>query len=199
MPWPKGTHTLFNPPKDFRRAAFFDSGRGTPHGRIEGYKLSAEVLFERMMNARSDRDFLVYPYANNWRHSIELQLKELLALLVYLYDEKAPEDIEGTHNLALLWSKVSPLLQKAFPDERPMLSKTVTRVVGQMTSLDPDGQDFRYSVRTDGSPALQGRESIDLAEFHEALQGVSSFLDGGTMGVSELCETKRDLEREYGL
>ncbi|MFD0600243.1 hypothetical protein ACFQZ4_54545 [Catellatospora coxensis] len=69
-------------------------------------------------------------------------------------------------------------------------------MIGQLTTLDPDGQNFRYHVR-DGTPVLSAKESIDLPKFHEALQGVCAFFDGAAIGAYEDLETQREIAREY--
>ncbi|MFD0600242.1 hypothetical protein ACFQZ4_54540 [Catellatospora coxensis] len=126
-PWPKGNHTLFDPPADFRTAAFFDSTWANPHGHIEGFRLAAETLYDRLISGPTDRNFLVYPYAHTWRHCIELQLKAVLPIVAELHDETLPEDLEDTHNLAKLWSKARPLVEKTFPTTRRADYTTVTK------------------------------------------------------------------------
>lgn len=154
-------------------------------------------MYERLICETSQRNFLIYPYAHTWRHCIELQLKATLPIVAELHAEELPEDLKETHNLAKLWSKARPLIEKTFPTTRRADFTTVTKVIGQLTALDPDGQNFRYHVRKDGTPVLSAKESIDLPKFHEALQGVCAFFDGAAMGAHEDLETQREITREY--
>lgn len=197
-PWPKSNQTLRDLPADLRTAAFFDSTWGTPYGRIEGFRLAGEVLYERMLSHPSERNFLIYPYANSWRHCLELLLKDLLPIITDLAGTTPAARLATTHNLAKLWTSMRPLVEKAFPAEEPAEIATVTRVIEQLTNLDPDGQSFRYHSRVDGKPTLRDQPPIDLPKFHEALRGVRAFLDAGTTGAYEQRETQRDIAREYG-
>ena len=63
-------------------------------------------------------------------------------------------------------------------------------------NADPDGQNFRYHRRTDGSLALSGIGRVDVRAWHVALLAVSNFLEGAADRLSEYQELKDDLESE---
>lgn len=71
-------------------------------------------------------------------------------------------------------------------------------MVGQLTALDPDGQELRYHERTDGTPSLLGHPHIDLPRFHDALLGVAAYLDGVTEGTWQRLDFEREMAREFG-
>ncbi len=199
MPWPRADHTLDGRNADWRSAAYFDAGWGTAYLRIEGFRRSAELHYRQMMVSPSERNFLVYPFAANWRHAIELQLKDLLGLLGRLHKATFDDNLKHTHNLAKLWAQALPLIQASPATEaRPADLTTVTKLIGQLTTLDPDGQELRYHERTDGKPSLQGHPHIDMPKFHESLQGVAAFLDGITEGIHQALEFERDMAWECG-
>lgn len=198
-PWPHADHTLNGRGADWRTAAYFDAGWGTAYARIEGFRASAELNYGAMMASAADRNFLVYPFAANWRHAIELQLKDLLGLLFRLHRWVLDDDLKHTHNLAKLWATARPMVEETFDTEtRPSELATVTRLIGQLTALDRDGQELRYHERTDGTPSLLGHPCIDLPRFHESLQGLAAFLDGAAEGTWQRLEFEREMAREFG-
>jgi len=101
------------------------------------------------------------------------------------------DNLKHTHNLAKLWAQALPLIQASPATEaRPADLTTVTKLIGQLTTLDPDGQELRYHERTDGKPSLQGHPHIDMPKFHESLQGVAAFLDGITEGIHQALDSR---------
>ena len=65
--WPSAESDLRRAPTSARPAAHFDAAWGSEVGRsevgrVEGYRLAAEVLVRHMVRHRGDRDFLIYPF-----------------------------------------------------------------------------------------------------------------------------------------
>ncbi|WP_448642780.1 hypothetical protein [Geodermatophilus sp. URMC 63] len=172
--WPSAGSDLRQAPTFPRPAAHFDAAWGSEVGRVEGYRLAAEVLVRHMIRQRGDRDFLIYPFANSWRHHFELSLKLLLDVLQRC-NGKPATPVRG-HDLKKLWEETRRRLETVKGIEEGAALRDADRVIGQLYSLDPDGQNFRYFKRTNGSPALQGEGPVDLLGFHEALSSVASFL-----------------------
>jgi hypothetical protein len=196
--WPQSHHTLDGRDADWRTAAYFDAGRDTVYARIAGFRCSAELSYKEMMTSSGDRNTLVYPYASNWRHTIELQLKDLRSLLARLHTPGVGGQFERTHNLAQLWATVRPMVEDTFAAEVSAHElKIVTKLMGQLTALDPDGQELRYHKRTNGTPSLSKHPHIDLTLFHESLVGASAFLDAVAEGVWQHIEYQRDVAREF--
>lgn len=194
FPWPGNDDDLFDISGRWTGHALLDWQRNTVSGRTDGYRRAAEVLVEHVLQHRSDLDYLIFPIANCWRHHVELQLKSLLTALRRFLDE--PYDTVRGHDVLKLWREVQPRLASAFPDEPPSDAANVCRVLQQLHSADPDGQNFRYHRRTDGSLALTGIDRVDVRAWHDALLGVSNFLSGAAGLLSEYQEIKDDLERE---
>lgn len=194
FPWPGDDDDLFDTSGPWTGHAVLDWQRDTVVGRMEGNRRAAEVLVDHVLRHRGDLDFLIYPIANCWRHHIELQLKSLLSSLRRLLGE--PAKPSRGHDVLKLWHQVQPRLASAFPDESSEDQENVARVLRQLHSADPDGQNFRYHRRTDDSLALAGIERLDVRAWHDALSRVSNFLDGARGRVSYDQDAKDDLERE---
>lgn len=196
--WPRDTDDLLDTSGPWTGHALLDWQRGTGTGRMEGFRRAAEVLVGHVLQRRGDLDFLFYPIANCWRHHIELQLKSLVVALNRLLD--APAAPPRGHDVMKLWDQVRPKLATAFPKEPPRDAENVDRVLRQLHAVDPDGQNFRYHRRTDGSLALPDVDRVDIRAWHGALIRVSNYLDGAAGQVSYHQEMKDDLKREavYG-
>lgn len=195
--WPSSRHSLTQPARNDR--TFADIGWQRSHGeygRITGNRRSAEILFRSLIESptNSDLDTVIYPYAANWRHHIELQLKEVLSALQALLG--GPQVATSTHNIAKLWSEVKARLQAEWPDDTSELAH-VTRIIGQFSSMDPDGQGFRYNRDQKGNFTLSRVDRIDLPTFHEGLRSVSNFLSAVDTKLDNDLEFKREMAAEY--
>ncbi|MBF6370337.1 hypothetical protein IU469_32225 [Nocardia puris] len=94
------------------------------------------------------------------------------------------------------WSETKKLLIKEFPEEKEQI-RYVTKVIGQLAKFDPDGQEFRYASRRDGTDTLSGIDRINLVAFHQAMLGVANYLDATDIGVSEALSTQREMDAYY--
>jgi hypothetical protein len=193
--WPSAESDLRRAPTFPRLAAHFDAAWGSEVGRVEGYRLAAEVLVRHMVRHRGDRDFLIYPFANSWRHHFELSLKLLLNVLQRCNDEAATPVL--THDLKKLWEETKRKLETDDGIKKEAALRDADRVIGQLYSLDPDGQNFRYFKRRNGSTALDGEGPIDLLAFHEALSSVASFLSASLEVVYVYDDRRREMEAEF--
>jgi hypothetical protein len=196
FPWPSDTDDLFDTSGPWTGHALLDWQRDTVVGRMEGFRLAAEVLVDHVLQRRGDLDFLIYPIANCWRHHIELQLKNLLTALQRFLDE--PNNPPRGHDVLKLWREVQPRLASAFPDEPLNDMEHVDRVLRQVHTVDPDGQNFRYHRRTNGRLALEGVDRLDIRAWHGGLIAVSNFLGGASDQVSYHQDLKDDYEQEMG-
>ncbi|WP_282777453.1 hypothetical protein [Nocardia sp. CC201C] len=195
--WPAKHHNLKAAPTNYSN--FSDIGwqrRRGLYGRIYGFRRAAEILHEKLMANRSVRDLdtVVFPYATCWRHHIELQLKSLLAQLRALSD--LPPEARHHHKIDQLWADTKKLALEHFPDEKTDIAK-VSKVIGQLAQFDPDGQEFRYSHRRDGSETLPGIGRINLETFHEAMLGVANYLDATDTAVSETLSMQQEIDAYY--
>jgi hypothetical protein len=74
----------------------------------QGYRRAARLLADYVCNECRDQDLLVYPIVHNYRHHVELTLKQLIALGGFVpQDRVITPQIRGllrkSHNLIQLW------------------------------------------------------------------------------------------------
>ena len=194
--WPTQSSDLLKPPADLATAIHFHTVRDTEAGRVEGYRLASEVLVRYMLDHPGERDVLVYPFAQNWRHHLELRLKWILRLLHDFHDEPPPSS--RTHQLERLWqdvkSRLDPFMYAIEADDLGYAD----RLLVQLAQMDPDGQNFRYHRRTDGTFSLDGVRPLDLRELHDGLSAAANFLSALLDGIYEGLSYKQDMAAESG-
>jgi hypothetical protein len=157
---------------------------------------AAEILYNALLADPSIRDLdtVIFPYAQCWRHHVELQLKSLLAQLRALSD--LPTEARHHHRIDQLWQETRKLILEHFPDDNTDLA-VVGKVIKQLSRLDPVGEAFRYATSRDGRMTLPDVDRINLVAFHEALVGVANYLDAVDTGTGEYLSTKREIDAYY--
>ncbi|MET8258367.1 hypothetical protein [Micromonospora sp. NPDC005205] len=195
MVWPTNSHGLRDMGQVWQYMACIGWQNGNPYGPIQGYRRAAEIIASQIAERHHEIDLLIFPFGMCWRHHIELRLKDLLPALQELLGR--PVAVEPSHNIAKLWDKVKPLIIEAHGEGESTDVRNVSRIIGQLTRLDKDGQEFRYNKRRDGRPTLEGVEYIDVSKFHEAMSGVANFLDGVDTATDVALDHKRDMAEYY--
>jgi hypothetical protein len=168
-------------------------GSDSGHLYIEGYRLAAEFLIERVANTAFDQDFLVYPICFLYRHYVELSLKDIIGTGQELVDEDSAPP--GGHELQKLWVKARLHIEREFSGETSQLTRA-DELIAELADTDATSQTFRYRVDNRGRPHLAGQEVLNLGQFAEAMRELSRFLEGCGCGLGEHLSIKRDLESE---
>ncbi|NYF58818.1 hypothetical protein [Micromonospora purpureochromogenes] len=189
--WPTGGHGLREMGQVWQYMACIGWQNGNPYGPIQGYRRAAEIIASQIAERHHEIDLLIFPFGMCWRHHIELRLKDLLADLQELLGR--PVVVEPGHNIAKLWDKAKPLIAEAHGEGESADLRNVSRIIGQLTQLDKDGQEFRYNRRRDGRPTLEGVDYIDVSKFHEAMSGVANYLEGVDTATYVALDHKRDM------
>ena len=194
LPWPSASANLRALGENWQHHALLGWQRGRPHGPISGYREAAEVLAERMAASRYGIDRLVYPFVQCWRHHVELALKDLLNDLLRLNGR--PEVSRTHHRINNLWQETRPLIVTSHGDGSDLTY--VGRILDQLAEMDPDGQEFRYHLRRDGTPTLPGIDRLDVPAFHEAMLGTSDFLLAVSTATEVALDARAEMLAHYG-
>lgn len=105
-------------------------------------------------------DVLVYPAAFNFRHGIELYLKQLIAMMSFLNTGKG---YQKDHKITGLWQRF--LEEREILDDRPFQTsdiEEVGKIIEAFWEIDPTGQVFRYPEDIKGNAHLSNLRIINV-------------------------------------
>jgi hypothetical protein len=159
-------------------------------GLAQGFAEAAEAIFAAWKSGPRSNDRLLPPLAYNYRHALELSLKQAIrqaaARLRFDGDDDpglAPEALETyfkqkqRHRLDPLAQQLAGMLAKLRLDKLP---PDTMRLLTQLHQLDPTGESFRYDgqLRTSARQVDVGRlVELFRAAFYVIHDGVLAILD----------------------
>lgn len=159
---------------------------------IFGYYDAAKKLVDIITKPNvydDEKDTLIYPICFNYRHYIELHLKNLIEESEILYDkmeelgylkngtlpEKISCKLDETHNLNTLLElfierlKYIEISNEEFP-------KDIAKYIRQMHEMDKSGQVFRYHKHKGGKLNFPKETTIDIKTMSNIMKEVKDML-----------------------
>ena len=173
--WPKPGDRLFTVSARWQENAYLDrQGNGRLTSMTLGYKNGADLMVERANLSRCDRDSLVYPIIFNYRHFIELSLKDLIAS----YGTSAGVTPNwNTHDLEVLWKAFVKVRQYYCPTET-VADYAVEQIVAEFANADVASFSYRYPVDKRGKTIQLSHVEIDMANLKDVMDGVDGYFSG---------------------
>ena len=162
----------------------------------DGYKEAGDVLVEYVKENRFKADLLVYPVIFNYRHYLELRLKELIIKGRKLYDVE--EALTTNHNLSWLWKECRTILERVWPEGDKTDLDKIESGINEFYGVDPTSYSFRYPVRKDGQETIPDLTYINLVHLSDKMNEIGELLDGASCGISEYLSQKGEMYRDYG-
>jgi hypothetical protein len=177
IPWPARAHSLAKADPNWTLNSCLKGwSKERASSRIIGYRDAADLVFQHLASDRGGRDTLVYPLVFLWRHAIELQLKNIVDRGQIVLEKEAV--YPKHHGLRDVWAMAIQVISALQEEDNGEIS-TVTRIIDELCTIDPDSAGFRYHETKQGRPTLdKAPDYLNLGSVNEALAGVSSFLDG---------------------
>ena len=179
----------------------------TGYTHIRGYYEAATYLADIALSSESyDREKLIHPICFNYRHFIELSLKELIKNTQDLYSkskelgyhvmdiEEEDLDVSNTHSLLRLLGYFGILL--AGVSEEKISSKAV-ETINHFHQMDPNGVKFRYPFNQKGESNFLTLEEYDIENLKTEMASLKSHFDGVDGWVGYHQSIAADLLREY--
>ena len=139
-----------------------------------GYKSAADHLIENFEHL-DYRDFVVYPICYLYRHYVELILKGLIVQCQI--GEGKSGNFPTNHDVLALWKQFREHIEQIQPDVDDA-NETVERSIREFVKHDPCSDSFRYPIRRDGTPTLEGLTLIDLQNLQTVMGRISGLLEG---------------------
>ena len=145
----------------------------------EGYKKAADTLTLKVLCSDGDymtdlhlRFGMIYPIMFLYRHYIEIELKDLLALAGMMSFVDARK-ISG-HGLMPLWAKVLKCVEEVQgTDVRQEFEETFQHCIELFEQVDPQGDAFRYPKDVKGNAQWDGQFEIDIAKIKSDVDRVN--------------------------
>lgn len=185
---------------DWRNTAFAGGPWENDSALAIGFFELADEAVERW-KAGHRNDAIVIPIICNYRHGIELALKEAIrqAATCLRRDGVADPGVQAdelnqqlaiTHSIGQLVNRLTVLLgQLQFEPDQQIPAETLD-ILGKLHLLDQTGQAFRYSAIKTGPRGLRileqtrpGQQQFDIAAVSEALHHAGIMLLYGVSGV----------------
>lgn len=169
----------------------------------EGFKEAADMIVGKLANTKAGKhpDIYFFPVAFLYRHSLELQMKDLLRLAISLKLIEKNETVEkvlGSHSLASLWHHTRLALVAHWPKDPKGTLKGVSAVIQKLHEADSSGQTFRYTKDRDGTSNIQKLpESVSLTRLRDTCEAISNFFYGCSAEFEHMIETDAEMRDHY--
>lgn len=192
---PDGTEMLFKEETDLNFGAWLNNPTDKFFLYSDGYKKAGKKLLEMCKEEPYFINSLVYPLIFNYRHFIELRLKELLILGYELNDMN--KDFKDTHSITSLWNSYRQDILKTIQDVSPEIQLNIEKLLNQFQAKDPKSMNFRYPV-TKGINREDSlnRTTIDLKNFEEVMNKIIYFFEWNFDILSNYTHLKHEMISE---
>jgi hypothetical protein len=157
----------------------------------EGFKRGANVLVHQVLTKPGEWDYLVYPICFQYRHYLELKLKQIIRRGGWVVDE--PSELHPEHRLLPLWLRAKTIMRKIWPNED--LAR-VEEVILEFDGVDPMSFAFRYPVDTKGREHLEGIDLLSVRQLARVVNEIAPYLDGAGDGIEDIRDVKAEAEHE---
>jgi hypothetical protein len=185
LPPPQKDDVLFTADSDFWTANACLHGSYSHVAYREGYRKAAWILAKHVCETATDQDYLVYPIVHNYRHHVEVALKQLIVIGSFLIDEELdyPHDTWplNQHGLNHLWAHLKRLLREvcknageSSPDHEEI--DGIDSYIRQLTEADPESYSARYARSKKGERSMADLEHINIAIFADAMERLADSL-----------------------
>lgn len=194
---------LFSSDDDWQNNACVNYGYASIRFYIEGYKRSADLLAQHVVETAIDQDILVYPIAFLYRQYIELQLKDVIRESRIILGDGS--DFPIGHDIKSLWEIASQLMKKIIMRVDKKSGNYITKedfakineVICNFSDIDPKSLAFRYSEDQDGKNSLQGLSHINIRKLAVHINELAERLEKFDLVVGLLREWQSDMRETW--
>ncbi|MUL38764.1 hypothetical protein [Gloeocapsopsis dulcis] len=160
-------------------------------------------MAEQLIKKVNFPDYQAYPVVFLYRHSFELNLKNVIywsaRLLAFKGVEDVGERLYNTHNLIKLAANAERILLKAFPDD-PDLHEFVQDVIStakEFSDIDPDSYSYRYPISTRGDYSTRLAQSVNLSSLSDHMASLLENLDTINFGLNLETDIEQEVYEAY--
>ena len=168
---------------------------------IEGYREATNLLLEKIVQSNDNDwlkiDSLIFPLLFNFRHYLEVILKDTLRYY-RLYKREVFSNETGfvkEHSLTKLWSELKPYLEKNYEHVDTIQTdlQAVENLLAEFDSVDKASFSFRYSFQSSKNangeiaysvPAM----TIDLINLKSTIRKMQNYFEGVNWHIAVLLD-----------
>lgn len=158
---------------------------------IEGYREASFVLIEELLNNHNQDwlkiDSFIYPVIFNFRHYLEIIIKDTLRYYRLINNEVLNDQIgfKNTHSLKTLWSELKPYLEQTYSAEVNLKDDllAVEQLIDEIEEKDKGSFSFRYPY--EGSKKIETpvqftlpSMTIEIENLKLVMKKLSNFFEG---------------------
>lgn len=149
------------------------------------YKLAADELVLSAFRQGRIREELVYPIVFLYRHSVELNLKDVLTYGRALIG-RPMTSADFHHRLNALWAVAREIIASQQPSSDPA-TIALEDCIGQFEQFDRTSFAFRYHITKEGTEALhEDMQRINLENLYQIMEKIQHYFDGTLAWLEEL-------------
>jgi hypothetical protein len=179
---------------EWRKWSFNDSSFA------QAFKEAGDNIITQLSRKGNRRhpDMLFMPIAYLYRHSLELQLKQIIRLgidLEVVQDNEKLRRALSRHNLHSLWNYVKKAVDGVDPGSSSTKDFSTTEsIIQRFHSIDMSGQRLRYSKNlSGGKPSTDLPKFVELKHLKEVYEGLFNLLEGIECYLTEALVTISDM------
>jgi hypothetical protein len=157
------------------RGAFLAQGHAERNYRLlRGYKRAGDILIQKALVDRPDRDNLVFPALFNYRHYIELALKGI----VEKHGAFAGVSTKSKdHKLFDLWQLFVKIATAFGNDCSDIATVALGECINEIDDVDASSTVFRYARKLSGDTPDLPKNGLDLVRLHDVMNGIENFFE----------------------
>lgn len=195
FPWPSKGDEAFAENRYGRVEAFLEGIEDfyTDYALADAFREVADAAIETGLHGETPPSptRLLVPVLYLYRHSLELQMKSMLADAIrhgIVADSRKLTKAMSDHNLHKLWNWTRRAIEKLWPDEDHTPVNVSERVILELHRIDRSGQGFRYAYDKGGEHRHIDSipKCVDLANLRQVLDGVLNFLGGAASRFDDM-------------
>lgn len=155
----------------------------------KGYYNAAKTLTDNFLSKTGYRDYDGYPILFLYRHSLEVNLKNIIYWGQRLsnFNDKNTFDnkMYNNHDLKKLSDISTKLLLRIFKDDSD-LTETCLKIISisdQYTELDKDSYSYRYPIDKNGNYSTRKHQVANIKSISLAMQDVQAAFEAINLGL----------------
>lgn len=156
-----------------------------------GFRMAARTLVDDVLVQGANQDIFIAPICALYRHSIELALKDLVAVGYQLMSRT--DDVPQHHDLVALWRQVRAVIL-CVDGSAERECRRIDREIAEVADVDPKADAFRYPMRRDGRPSWPADLTlIDVLHLGEVMDALGDRLEA----AADMLDLALDAQREW--